>query len=381
MTSIELEDIPQSQEKPDFRRANGSPMVMIDGKNQRFSRPSGFGKLLDDESALTNWRIDRAVAGVAGDPALQARAIAVETTDRAELAAIRDAAINAGRGSQAADIGTALHAMSERFEKDSTFSPPSPYLELLEQYGAALDHYGLTTEAFEFQVVNTEYRVAGTCDRRYLTHKTLVAPDGEIIPPGTRLIGDLKTGKSLDFSTPGYVVQMALYRDGQMYDVVNDEFLPTPETHKKWGVIIHLPSNGDGECRLMWCDLDQGREGAWIVSLVKEWRKAWRSGHYVLTEVPDPQPDTVVGALREQLGAEEIDMKAWVLERISVVKQNEAALKRLLQKWPDGVPTPKQGLEDIEHLRQLDELLASIEAQFELSFIPIPIQEAKEVQE
>ncbi len=43
--SIEVEDIEGMQTKPDFRRANGAPMVKDkDGKNQRLSRPSGWGK-------------------------------------------------------------------------------------------------------------------------------------------------------------------------------------------------------------------------------------------------------------------------------------------------------------------------------------------------
>ena len=45
-------------------------------------------------------------------------------------------------------------------------------------------------------------------------------PTGPGSEPGELIIGDLKTGKKLDFSLPGYCVQMALYATGQLYDVV-----------------------------------------------------------------------------------------------------------------------------------------------------------------
>ena len=73
----------ETPEAPDFRRANGAPMVIDkQGKNVRLSRPSSWGKILDDENALVNWKIDRAAQGVATNPALQARYIAVKDDDR-----------------------------------------------------------------------------------------------------------------------------------------------------------------------------------------------------------------------------------------------------------------------------------------------------------
>ncbi len=113
--SIEVEDIEGAPQKPDFRRANGAPMITDkDGKNQRFSRPSGWGKELDDENALVNWKIDTALRGSVNDKSVQAKIAAVKDDDRKGKASVREAAIQAGRGNQAADIGTALHAISLR---------------------------------------------------------------------------------------------------------------------------------------------------------------------------------------------------------------------------------------------------------------------------
>src|SRR5262245_59938211 len=112
----------------DFRRSNGAPLVRsLDGTRwERYSRPSGFGKDLDDESALVNWRIDRAIEGVATTPSLAA-AIAGNIGRSEGRAERRDKAISIGRGEEAADLGTALHAIAARVESDPGFRVSPPY--------------------------------------------------------------------------------------------------------------------------------------------------------------------------------------------------------------------------------------------------------------
>jgi hypothetical protein len=58
---LEIEEL-EPTTRNDYRRANGAPMVLIAGKNERFSRPSSFAKPLDDESALR-----QALVAAAGD--------------------------------------------------------------------------------------------------------------------------------------------------------------------------------------------------------------------------------------------------------------------------------------------------------------------------
>lgn len=369
--SVDLDDF-ETPDKPDFRRANGAPMVIVDGKNERLSRPSGFGKILDDESALTNWRIDRAAEGVAKDPALQARYAAVKADDRPAWKELREKAIQAGRGDQAADIGTALHAMSERWEDpDDDFEPPEPYLSSLRAYTDALDAYGLTSTHFEFQTVCMEYRVAGTCDRIYKTSKPLVAPTGEIIPEGTLLIGDLKTGKSLQYSTAGYTIQMALYSQGEFYDVTDDEFLPTPEINKDWGILVHMPSNSD-TCELLWVSLEAGNYGAWLVSELKEWRRKWRNGTYLAPTIPPPLMS--VEAVADALDADVIEGDEWITEmlgfckyRMKLIRDDAVALETMVKRWPTGLPKPAQ-INQAQHVTQLLTHLDNVEAHHGLTF-------------
>lgn len=368
---MNLDEIDQPS-KADFRRANGAPMVMIDGKNVRLSRPSSWGKVLDDENALVNWKIDRACEGVAKDPALQARFAAAKPDDRAAFRELRELAINAGRGDQAADIGTALHAMSERWEDpDDDFNPPEEYAKSLRVYSKTLEEFGLVSEMIEYQVVSLEWGAAGTADRCYRAVKPVMTPDGEIHPVGTLFLGDLKTGKKLDFSLPGYTVQMAIYADGKLYDVVNDEFLPTPEINRDWGLLVHLPA-GEELCKLVWCDLGVGALGASLVKQVKEWRRRWKNvepyGAY------DAEPYTSAEELLvEELGAIPLDAQQcidYISSRIKTIRDHPEAMQLMLRKWPEGVPTPKKGLSEPEHIEQVMDLLDKVEAEHGLPFLP-----------
>lgn len=370
--TLQLEDIDQFEGRPDFRRANGAPMVIIDGRNERFSRPSSYGKCLDDESALTNWRINRAILGVALHRDIAARAAAAKEEDSSAWSKLRDDAIAGGRGAESADLGTALHAMSERWEDpNDDFDPPEVYRASLEAYTAEMTRLGLETAHFEFHTVNLDYRAAGTCDRLYRLTKPLKTPKGVVLPAGTLVIGDLKTGKRLDYSLPGYAIQLALYAQGQFYDPVDDVFLETPPINDNWAVLVHMPVEA-GTCQFIWVDLDEGNYGAWLALEVKRWRQSWRSGRIPAPSIPDPIVGSPLARIRAELGAMEIDMIAWIRERLSGVSRNPDAKTALLRQWPEGVPTPRQGLCEAEHIQQVHELLTSIERSFELAFVPAP---------
>jgi hypothetical protein len=432
--SLDLEDI-EPTTRTDYRRANGAPQVVVDGKGERYSRPSSFADPLDDKSALTNWRIDRGCLGVAGDRALQARWCALDLDDKGqnkEKQKLRDDSISAGRGAQAADIGTALHAMSVRWENDEKFSPPEPYLSSLIAYEAAMNELGLRTERFEFQTVNVEHRCAGTADRLYRLTMPLVTPSGSIIEAGSFVIGDVKTGAKFEYSMPSYAVQMALYAAGQFYNVVTDEFEETPPINQEWGLIVHMPVDEPGTCQFLWCDLEVGRYGCYIVDQIKLWRKNWRAGEFEfaiatpsapepttigLTSVdesvggataPDPLASAEIGLDADRLTVpsdEQLEpvvlapipfdpptfdeltltddepavsvtedggldeLVSWAKLRLSYVAQNEGATKLLMRLWPAGLPTPKQGVKTVDQANEILSLLSKVEADFELGFV------------
>lgn len=409
---VEIEEL-EPTTRNDYRRANGAPMVNINGKNERFSRPSSFAKPLDDESALVNWKIDRACIGVAHDRALQARWVALADDDREAKSKAREDAIAAGRGAERADIGTALHAMSVRWEQEPNFNPPEPYFSSLTSYENELKRLGLETIRFEFHTVNVEYRCAGTADRLYELTRPLVTPTGAVLPVGTLLVGDLKTGEKLEYSKAAYSVQLALYADGEFYDVLADELMPTPPINREWGIIVHMPADQPGLCEFLWCDLDVGRHGAYLVQQIKLWRRNWRSDEFSLPPIDsddqllppaEVEPcwcgDPLDTAVTHQTAAPCFVVPAsvldapitestkppsvegdggasldgyieWIKERVAQIASNETAKRRLMYLWPGDLPVPKR-MTSMNHVDAALPLLDTIEAEYQLSFVPRP---------
>lgn len=378
----------------DFRRANGAPQIVDKaGKGQRYSRPSSFAKPLDDESALTNWRIDRAAIGVGYDRALQAAYVAVDQDDREELKRLREKAIAAGRGAERADIGTALHAMSVRWEQDPKYNPPEPYSISLAAYERVMKELGLETVRYEYHVVNDQYRCAGTADRLYELTRPLTAPDGTVLPVGTLITGDLKTGDKLEYSKAAYSVQLCLYAEGEFYDVLKDEYVATPPINQDWAIIVHMPADDPGVCEFLWCDLEVGRWGCYLVDQIKRWRKSWRSGEFALPLVtldrgvsPDDHPTaewrtniegdtTPEEQTPDEAVAEADDQLAswieWIVERVKAIGEHDTARTYLTIEWPQGCPTPRK-IENMYQVGIVLNVLSKVEAEFGLSFVPRP---------
>ena len=280
MTGLGAEEIEDShQAKPDFNRgAGGEPIIqMPDGKSKRYARQSSHGDTLEEKSGLNNWLVAKAVEGAAKDQSILARAIAASPYEdhKSDWTAIRQDAIQAGRGSYKADIGTAVHAMSERWEMEADYDPGGIYSPALEAYSKLQNELGLKSQLIECQFVNDEFNTAGTADRLYELTKPLITPSDEVLLPGTLVIGDLKTGSSLEFSAPGYAIQIAGYAGGSLYDVVNNVRIPTPSINQRWAIIMHLDVES-AHCEFIWIDLEVGRFGARLAEEVREWRRAWR---------------------------------------------------------------------------------------------------------
>lgn len=383
MSSIDVNLLDDEHEqRNDYRRANGSPLVSDPhnpGKTLRYRRPSSYGKPLDDDSALTEWRIWKSMIGVARSKALAAKVNATKDEDKTEKRALRDEAMDKGAANEAADTGTALHAMTARWEdtKDTDFDPPEQYRPDLDAYWQMLQDYGLVSEYVEVHMVNDAYRAAGTADRIYRTTRELTTPDGLVWPVGTLFLGDLKTGAKLDFSLPGYCVQCAIYADGTFYDVHTEQRMPTPEINRQWCLLVHLPVGG-GRCELLWISVEIGLRGALLAFDVKEWQNAWKAGRdghdAVVATKPTLSEDLTVGepTWEELTGQADDALRDYIQERIRVCGEHDKARARLQQQWPSGVPTPKRGLSDPQHITQVLSLLDSIERDFSLPFTGDP---------
>ena len=348
------------------------------GKWVRYSRPSSWGSDLDDESALTLWRIDRAMDGVAASPALAAK-VAVKRGIKDGRKELRDEAIHLGRGEEASDLGTALHAMTCRVESMDGWVAPEPFAGDLAAYLNMIDSAGFESIAVEVQLVNDTFRAAGTADRIYRATRELVLPDGYKAARGTCFIGDIKTGKKLDYSLPGYSIQLALYADSMLYDVVTNERTPLPNNlHMRWGVLIHLPA-GQAKCQLSWVDLDVGRRGAEIVRDVREWRK--RKDFHQPFCLPDSDQHAVLAAVEVEedpvivAGPPPADADEWLnvmvpyaQARILVIGRYPEARGLLLRKWPESVPPLTAGGHSTSQVSLILDLLDAVEAAYSIPF-------------
>lgn len=369
MSGIGAEDLEREhQAPPDYERgAGGEPLItMPDGKRERYARTSSLGDTLDEKSGLANWKTTKAMEGLAHDDALIARVKAATPYEenRSEWPRLREDAINAGRGSWKADIGTAVHKMSERWEADETYDPGAPYTAPLEAYSVGLAELGLVSQMMEVQIVNDDLRIAGTVDRVYELTKPLIAPDDTVLRPGELVIGDLKTGSSLEYSIPGYAVQLAGYASGQLYDVVTNTRQPTPQINQRWAIIVHI-SVEEATCEFLWVDLEVGHFGARLANEVKEWRRNWRrKDGYKSTLLPV--------AVGDDVPAEEPtdDLEAWRNHhriRLDAIRANAEAKEWMLIRWPEDLLPPKK-LETLEQSAALDDFLARVEAEFGLPF-------------
>lgn len=381
MQPISLNEFADQPPARDFRRANGAPMVRrVDDPTRwdRYSRPSGWGSDLDDESNLVLWRIDRAMDGVAASQALAA-GVAAAKGKKEGRKDLRDKAISLGRGDEAADLGTALHAMSHRLETEEGFVAPEPFDADLAAYLTAIDSAGLVSRYIEVHVCSDQWRAAGTADRIYEVTRQLVAPDGSLIEPGTMFIGDLKTGKNLDYTLPGFAIQLAIYCDGCFYDVdANERFEFPPTMHSGWGVLVHLPV-GTGRCELMWADLTVGREGAEIVRSVRRWRKRDDFAQpfvmpasdevAILSEAGLPTTSdapSFIGLLPDDQEWTDL-MAQWCQGRINVIGAIPEARALLLRRWPAEVPPLRDGY-TAAGVSEILDLIAAVEAAFDLPF-------------
>ena len=248
----------------------GRPLIIPPGGGTPapYARVSTLAKALDDTSNLTAWRGRMVALGMALEPSLVDRAVAVANrcTDpvrdgKRDLDAVVRSATERAGASTAADTGTALHELTEVLDRgDALRVIPERWMGHLDAYQratACLDV--LDIETF---VVNDAVTAAGTFDR------LVRLPDGRVV------VADYKTGRH-DASYPsGVTTQIATYARGHRYDPATGTRSPIhPDLVASTGLLIHQPASGDGTCRLYLLDLTVGWEQARMAAEVARIRK------------------------------------------------------------------------------------------------------------
>lgn len=362
--------------RPDFRRAGrGVPLVRdpASGKMVRYSRSSNAGKILDDESALTDWRIRTVLFGASQRPDLMAHVSTLNpTTDKREIRDVAEDCLVAGKGRERSITGTAVHRMLDLIDSGSDWTPAPQFQAAVDSYVAMRDHFGLVVVDIECHCVNDAFRLAGTLDRRYRTTRALAAPDGTTIPIGSVLAGDTKTGRTLEYASGSYATQLAAYAGSVRYDVVTDERTPfDPPTFQDWAIIFHvLPE--DGRADVYWVDLAAGRLGIAMAASVREWRKrtdliapAMAPLRVIREETPAATERPPEAATTDETVAL---VREWLRNRVVAIKYHEAATALLLRRWPPGVPGLKHDGHSMDELDAINAVLTEVEATYQMPF-------------
>lgn len=301
--TYKVEEVPETIKRDRWER----PLIDIlddDGKvvgTQAYTRASTLGKAIEDTYHLDKWKQRCIAYGMSRRKDLVALAASVESNegeDRRALDEICDKAHEAAKGDSGANIGTALHKLSERKDAGEDLSwLPDVILEAIERYAECMTYCRvLATEIF---VVCDPLETAGSFDRVVellvdleFTHKGIKT----VIPAGTILILDLKTGKlaSAKYWGADYGAQQTVYANGVPYlagkgrvawsTVLGEDVEP----NKDWALILHVPGDSPQDAGFVLVDLQIGAEMAGLAVEIRDMRKVkgLMSDAYPLSEPP-----------------------------------------------------------------------------------------------
>lgn len=252
---------PLDQPDIDIKRDRwGRPLITPPdgGPAKPYVRVSTLAKVLDDKTALTKWKQRMVATGIAARPDLAQLAAAVKG-DKKRLDEVVEQAMAAAETSKAANVGTALHALTEHIDAGTTpdHIPDNlwPDLHAYEQAMTSIDI--LAMEQF---VVNDTVEAAGTFDR------LVKLPDGRIV------VADIKTGQHEPNYPHGVAVQTAIYARGTGYHPTKKRTASLADigVDLDRAILIHLPA-GKATCELYWLDIAAGWEMAKTATRVRAW--------------------------------------------------------------------------------------------------------------
>ena len=318
-----------------------------DGKQRGYTRVTTISSTTDDTNALKQWANRMVITGLVNRSDLLAQA-STKLEDKGALNKIAEEAITAGGGSSRANLGTALHSITEQVDLGNKPAILPGLQADVNAYVAELKRCNIKIlqQYIESVVINDTLEYAGTLDR-------IVEVDG------IKYIADLKTGTDLSYSWRSISIQLNAYAQAEhIYDWKTSKREPMPEINKEMGIVFHLPA-GEARCELYWVDLTAGQEGLRLALDVRAWRKR-----------NDIHQRFVEGQIVALPGVEVQDIpmlqtrKAWLISRI-IAMPSEAQML-LKATWPDGVPKISECTND--QLNEVIEVIKPVETLHDLQF-------------
>lgn len=287
-----------------------APPQPLGAKPVAYTRATTVAKALDNTAGLMLWKQRMTMLGLVARPDLRIAAAATDPEDSKALNRLAEEAADAGGASAAATTGTALHAFTERMDRDLPVGHvPAEHTQDLEAYRRLATDVGWTVKHVEQFTVLDAYKVAGTADR-------IVEIDGRWY------VADLKTGASVDFHH-SWAVQFAIYAHGMPYDIPTATRVPwdvVPDTDR--AVVIHLPA-GQGTAAAYWIDIAAG----WDAFRLCMQARKWLARRDLLTPYrPPPPPDPVLAAIHAAASPQELEA-LWAAHRTAWTDLHTTAAK------------------------------------------------------
>lgn len=252
--------------RPEVKRDHWGRYLLPDpegsDKAVPWTRVTTFAKTIADTMALSKWSQRMVAKGVAARSDLYALAAATPIEDKKTLDRLAEDAKQAAQASAGANLGTALHTFTERYDQGEDVRPPAPWNADLDAYKKALVENRITvhSEYIERIVVIPELKLAGTLDR-------LVTLLGFGL-----MVDDLKTGKDLSYSWGEIAIQLAVYsRAPLMWDPVAGRYEDMPAVHQETALVMHLPV-GKARCDVYTVDIAAGWAAAQLCAKARSWR-------------------------------------------------------------------------------------------------------------
>lgn len=316
-------------------------------EEQALTRVTTFVEALDSGGgALTRWTIARALTGLRLDDAMRKRLMALDPDDAPALNALAEAAQLRGGSKLDADIGTALHLVTEHHDLTGEVPDlPDAWRGHLDAWVAATGHHEMVH--VERSGYIAEHALVGTIDR-------LVR-----LPDGRCRVLDLKTGAKVRKLT--YAAQVAVYAHAS-HLWIGGEWVEAPEIDHETAWLAHLSAT-TGVCEIHTVDISRGWELAGVAAHVRANRSIKglfgreKATEVVPTSLPEPVTEVATIGDDDLLAERTADAQ----RRIAIIRKDGDAPARsfLLGSWPTGVatrpPWTHPDLDAIEgHLVHLD---------------------------
>lgn len=334
MDVLMAEDRPSDGTEKLYRNGRYALPDPVTGVPRTWTRATTMAETVSDLYSLNLWRIRMILIGVTRFPDLLdglreidgdgAEQILSPKIHREELNKVGLRAQEMAGAKVPANWGTEMHSCIEGLSRDEITldEVPEKYRHEVAAWAAAMSEADLSAvpELIERRVAVPLYGTAGTLDQVDRVHRSRSIRLGSKIVrlnAGDHLIGDVKSGRDLDYGWGEIAIQMSIYarglKEGKVarWDPDADEGegawvwdpipVPIKSVRTDVGVVMHIPvQRGEDEparCTLHWIDLEEGWKAVQLCEAVRDWRRAkGLNTPFSIAEVPTSVPGIVVDA-------------------------------------------------------------------------------------